>query len=171
MRKYGLRTINRLWDDCRNAYTPFPGKIPVRLWIRIWVMNPAGHKCTRYRYNGKWNFGALERARKIYNSLSEENRGSEVKEYCPTTTLYKGSLTAGRFHTMRSAVFYGEDATNLLPLKNTPYNPAPTSSVRSGKQWFLVERDLPTNPTEWIILRNGLRRNFKIRQGGGYRAE
>lgn len=98
-RKYDwktLRIFSRGITLRKSRYLAFPGAVPIRLYIRVGILNPKTAKTIpRYTYNGKWSWLALRAAYKVYKALPSPLRGSCVIEYDQNGALYVGDFDYG----------------------------------------------------------------------------
>lgn len=169
MRNFSVQDINSMArkKTANFHYQPFPGKIPIRIMIRISVASPHGGQTSRFCYNGRWTFSAIRRAKKIYNSLDPENRSSWIIEYCQNGILYSGTLESGITHSARSGVVVSPvfDYTGKSERVTNLFKPA--TPVKVGSEWVLWEG--PLSDSNKVAVRNFCQKAIWICRGGWHR--
>lgn len=139
-----------------NPYEPFPGKIPVKLFVQICVLDPENEATyTRYKYHGKWSYEAIRAAIRVFNSLRGHRRNSCIVVYCKSGLLFNGDLIKGYLYPSWERAFLskrsgGEIAVKAWPIANASKYLRPTQTIRMGARTVLWNEETPM-PNKAIV--------------------
>lgn len=168
MRKFSEQFLHRLGrDNDRSAYVPFPGKIPVRMCIKVWIIEPLkGQQALRHFYHGKWSYQAYVAAMRTFRSLDPLLRMSSVHEYHRAGILYNGNLEQGVYASSRKRILPSLNFPRPVPGPFQPYFAAPATPLRVGGVPFLcLDRTTDWDNVAMAQLKNRCLRDYKVGLG------
>lgn len=176
MKRYSFATIIKMSRHAEgfNVYKPFPGKIPSRIYVHIWVSSELTlRKRTVYFYNGKWSYAALrsaERAlRKLQRSLSNDPNSYanvSVYEYSQTCLLYTGNLSDGIFYAAHSLAHFESPCKGRRNRTSALFVVNREVPLQLGKKSVLVSKtswdEARATPETANEFRRNLMKNFRL---------
>lgn len=151
MRTYSVKKLMDLRGICsrqRVPISPFPGKIPLRLFVAVFLCQDTGKRLTRYRYHGKFNWSAMVTASRIYENLKENGQTAQsvVYEYHRNGLISSGNL-------VEATSFHGHNWFHLASRNIQERNHTPLDfRDHNGEAWFRVDNKSILVPKEIIPL-------------------
>lgn len=136
MKKFTSRVLSTMRDRMGTFafYRPFPGRHPVRLFIRLSIRREDPHTGVvrtrvRWSYDGHWNAGMLRTAERLQQKLIRECASSGgiqsvstlVYEYCQTAILYQGGLDFGTYSSLHGMAFLNSPSRKNNARTNAGY--------------------------------------------------
>jgi hypothetical protein len=131
--------------DRRQSYTPFPGKIPTRLWIKITLgSRHSGWRKIRWEYHGKFCLKAIKEAQRYLRKHDNKNDPKyahvvSVYEYHRTGVIYMGDLEKGTaFYGYNHAHFDGNQIPRSGNRWSAVFSPGATNCITMNGMYFPV---------------------------------